>query len=278
MQPGAAFAIAAMRGLFRYHLAWNVRGGRGGQLLRPAHAPESEDGLRPGRRARRRHRGRAHAGRAAVGRAHRSGGRAPGADGLLVRHRPHPASCGCCPPRPALWPLALDALLAGLFWSGHALAAFALPLAVTGRRERPFYVAGFAAVGGLAFAVATALGGALASWLPDRSALPGLEFHNLQVLFVLSGVLRLAAAFLSRAHRRAGRARRGRALVGHRRLDRAPVRPGGGGARPGCGHRTGARPSGSRAAMGAEPARPARRKTRSQAVPTDAAEHRGGPP
>jgi hypothetical protein len=74
---------------------------------------------------------------------------------------------------------------------------FALPLALTRRRERPFYLAAFAAVGGLAFTGATALGGALASALPDRLALPGLTIHNLQVLFVLSGLLRFAAAFLT---------------------------------------------------------------------------------
>jgi MFS family permease len=101
------------------------------------------------------------------------------------------------PTETRLWPLAIDATLAGLFWSGHALAVFALPLALTRRRERPFYLAAFAAVGGLAFTGATALGGALASALPDRLALPGLTIHNLQVLFVLSGLLRFAAAFLT---------------------------------------------------------------------------------
>ena len=98
-----------------------------------------------------------------------------------------------------LWPLALDAILAGIFWSGHALAAFALPLAVTGRRERPFYVAGFSAVCGLAFAAATVLGGALAGALPHTFALGHLQVCNLQVLFALSGLLRFAAAFTSLA-------------------------------------------------------------------------------
>lgn len=95
-----------------------------------------------------------------------------------------------------LWPLALDALLAGVFWTGHALAAFALPLAVTSRAERPFFVAGFSAVSGLSFAAATAVGGTLALWLPSNIALAGVPLGGLQVLFILSGILRVGAAFL----------------------------------------------------------------------------------
>jgi MFS family permease len=110
-------------------------------------------------------------------------------------------------PRPDhLWPLALDALLAGVFWSGHALAAFALPLAVTSRRERPFYVAGLAATSGLAFAAATATGGLLAAALPATVTLAGFSCRNLQILFLLSGLLRFAAAFLClRIHEPAAR-------------------------------------------------------------------------
>jgi MFS family permease len=121
--------------------------------------------------------------------------------------RPVLATCSFCiagvpflwllPNEHRLWPLALDALLAGTFWSGHALAAFALPLAVTQRRGRPFYIAAFSATAGLAFTVATATGGTLASWLPSTLDIAGFPIRNLQVLFVLSGVFRFAAAFLS---------------------------------------------------------------------------------
>jgi MFS family permease len=121
--------------------------------------------------------------------------------------RPVLATCSFCiagipllwllPTQHRLWPLALDALLAGTFWSGHALAAFALPLAVTQRRGRPFYLAAFSAVSGLAFTAATAAGGSLATWLPSRIDVAGLEVHSLQVLFVASGLLRFGAAFLS---------------------------------------------------------------------------------
>ncbi|HEY0712046.1 MAG TPA: MFS transporter [Polyangia bacterium] len=111
------------------------------------------------------------------------------------------------PTESRLWPLAIDALMAGVFWTGHALAAFALPLAVTSRKERPFYLAGFSAVNGLAFAAATAVGGALASWLPATVSLGwGMTLASLQVLFVLSGLTRFAAAFLClRVHEPAAR-------------------------------------------------------------------------
>lgn len=101
------------------------------------------------------------------------------------------------PTEARLWPLAFDAALAGLFWSGHSLAVFALPLALTRRRERPFFVATLAAVGGLSFAAATASAGALASALPATLSPLGFPIHGLQVLFVLSGLLRFGGAFFT---------------------------------------------------------------------------------
>ena len=60
-----------------------------------------------------------------------------------------------------LWPLLVDCLLAGVLWCGHSLAAFNLPLAITPRAERPFYLAVFSTVSGLSFSLATILGGLL---------------------------------------------------------------------------------------------------------------------
>jgi MFS family permease len=93
-----------------------------------------------------------------------------------------------------LWPLALDAMLAGLLWSGQSLAIFALPLTFTTRRERPYYLASLAAVSGMAFTTATVVAGALATWLPARIAWSGVSLHSLQLMFIASGLLRLAAA------------------------------------------------------------------------------------
>ncbi|QSQ15498.1 MFS transporter [Myxococcus landrumensis] len=96
-----------------------------------------------------------------------------------------------------LWPLLFDVVLAGALWGGHALAIFALPLAVAPRRGRPFYLAAFSTAGGLAYAAAAALGGTLAALLPENFILGGQAWVNLHVLFVLSSVARLGAGLLA---------------------------------------------------------------------------------
>jgi MFS family permease len=98
-------------------------------------------------------------------------------------------------PTPAfLWPLALDAVMAGVLWGGHNLAMFVLPLTATPARGRPSYIAAVAAAGGFSFCVATTCGGLLAQVLPDRLTLRGHALGSLQVIFALSAVLRFGAA------------------------------------------------------------------------------------
>jgi len=96
-----------------------------------------------------------------------------------------------------LWPLAIDSVVSGLLWSGHALAAFALPLAVAPREGRSFYLGAFSAAGGLAFAVASAGGGLLATSMPANLLVFGQPMYGLQVLFVVSSVGRLGSAALA---------------------------------------------------------------------------------
>lgn len=96
-----------------------------------------------------------------------------------------------------MWPLVFDVLLAGSLWSGHGLAVFALPLTVAPRKGRPFYLAAFSTAGGLAYAAASALAGGLASALPGEFTLGHHVWMNLQVLFVLSAMARIAAAVLA---------------------------------------------------------------------------------
>jgi MFS family permease len=96
-----------------------------------------------------------------------------------------------------LWPLAFDAIGAGVLWGGHGLATFSLPLSVTPKRGRPHYLAAFSLTSGVSFSVATALAGALAGALPTRFAVGGHPFFSLQVLFAVTVPLRLAAAFLA---------------------------------------------------------------------------------
>ena len=96
-----------------------------------------------------------------------------------------------------LWPLLMDVVVAGVLWGGHGLAAFALPLSVAPRKGRPFYLAAFSTAGGLAYAAASTLGGGVASLVPAEFTLGGHLWVNLHVLFVLSAVTRLGAAFLA---------------------------------------------------------------------------------
>jgi hypothetical protein len=95
-----------------------------------------------------------------------------------------------------LWPLALDVVITGSLWCGHSLATFNLPLALAPRAQRPFYLAAFSTVSGVSYSLATLAGGALAQWLPDESVLFGHTLYDLQLVFVLSGLLRLAATCL----------------------------------------------------------------------------------
>ncbi len=99
-------------------------------------------------------------------------------------------------PTPAfLWPLAFEAAMAGALWGGHGIAAMDLTIHLSPRQARPFYVAVFAAAGGVGFAAASVLSGLVAVGLPDRFQLLGETWVNLHVLFFLSGVARAAAAF-----------------------------------------------------------------------------------
>jgi MFS family permease len=84
-----------------------------------------------------------------------------------------------------LWPLVIEAAVGGLLFGGHAVANFALPLSIAPERERSFYLAAVAVAGGAAFAVTSALGGALA----DAATVQ----MPLRYLFAGSAGLRLAA-------------------------------------------------------------------------------------
>ena len=101
-------------------------------------------------------------------------------------------------PRPDfLWPLLLDAFLSGIFWGGHALATFALPLQIAPPWERPTYVAAFSTVAGVALVSASVLGGLVAVATPASFSVGGVEFVNLHVVLALSAVARGAATFFA---------------------------------------------------------------------------------
>ena len=93
-----------------------------------------------------------------------------------------------------LWPLALEATLSGTLWAGHGIAAMDLTVRLSPRAERPFYLAVFAAAGGLGFAISSMLAGLLASRLPEHFDLLGGTWNNLHVLFLLSALARVVAS------------------------------------------------------------------------------------
>lgn len=97
----------------------------------------------------------------------------------------------------SLWILAFEAVYSGALWTGFNLAAFNIPIANSPRKHRTVYVAIFSVVTGLAFFASSLLGGAVAHWLVP------IQWHwgpqtvvNYHLIFALSAVLRLAAAFL----------------------------------------------------------------------------------
>ncbi len=93
-----------------------------------------------------------------------------------------------------LWPVVVDALATGIFWSGHNLALFQLPLAVAPRRGRAWHLAVFSTAAGVSFALATGCGGWLVARLPAIVLVGGQELSAYQALFALSGCARLIAA------------------------------------------------------------------------------------
>lgn len=96
-----------------------------------------------------------------------------------------------------LWPIAVEAMVAGALWGGHGLAAFDLSIGLAPRPGRPFYLASFATAGGLGFAVTSALAGVLAYALSSPVHVLGSAWLDVHVLFLLSALARGGAAWLA---------------------------------------------------------------------------------
>jgi len=96
-----------------------------------------------------------------------------------------------------LWPIVIEAVLAGALWGGHGIATMDLSIGLAPRRGRPFYLATFATAGGLGFAVASALAGLLAYLITAPVDVLGSTWLNVHVLFLLSALGRGAAARLA---------------------------------------------------------------------------------
>ena len=91
-----------------------------------------------------------------------------------------------------IFPLWIDALMGGIFWSGFTLASFNVVLALSPQQGRVYYLAAVAAINGLILFLASVLGGIIAQHLSGfRLAFKGQTFVNFHILFVISGLGRI---------------------------------------------------------------------------------------
>ena len=96
-----------------------------------------------------------------------------------------------------LWPIAIEAVVAGALWGGHGIAVMDLSIGLAPRRGRPFYLATFATAGGLGFALTSALGGVLTCVIATPMHVLGSTWLDVHVLFALSALGRAGAARLA---------------------------------------------------------------------------------
>lgn len=89
------------------------------------------------------------------------------------------------------WPLAIDAVLAGVLWGGHQIAVSAHPLGIGDVEDRPFVLAWSSLALGLAWALAALVAGSLVRVLPADA----LGIGPYRVLFVFSGLARASCAW-----------------------------------------------------------------------------------
>lgn len=94
-----------------------------------------------------------------------------------------------------IWP---EAPLSGGCWAAFNLALFAAPLALAKRRTRPYAIAVVAVVTGLSFLFGSATGGLIAEAVGGVTPLFEGWLTGYQLVFIISGVARIAAAQLFR--------------------------------------------------------------------------------
>ncbi|MCS7230026.1 MAG: MFS transporter [Candidatus Kryptonium sp.] len=96
-----------------------------------------------------------------------------------------------------LFPLFIDAILAGVAWSGFNLAAFNIPLSKAPKENRSAYVAVLSIFSGFGYLSASMLAGYIATLLKDFSIwIFGLKFINLHILFLLSFISRIIGTII----------------------------------------------------------------------------------
>ena len=93
--------------------------------------------------------------------------------------------------------LIFESIYSGFLWAGFNLAAFNIPIANSPKQGRTVYLAMFSVVTGLSFFAASIIGGMLAqNWSGLHWYIGNTEIINYHLIFAISSVLRLLAAFL----------------------------------------------------------------------------------
>jgi len=98
-----------------------------------------------------------------------------------------------------LWPIWFDAVAAGIFITGMNVAAVNLPLVVTPKQNRLYYLAVLATIAGLGVGIAAVLSGQLAMMLESyRWRLPGIDHDliNYHIIFAFSAFFKMASMWM----------------------------------------------------------------------------------
>ena len=100
----------------------------------------------------------------------------------------------CAASPTSLWPVWVDCVVVGVFWTGFNLTALAVPLSLAPARGGAVFLGVLAALSGVSMGVSALAGGFLSRAMgPGPHAVLGMSLHGYQVMFLLSGVFRLAA-------------------------------------------------------------------------------------
>jgi len=102
-------------------------------------------------------------------------------------------------PRPdLLWVFIIEAIYSGALWTGFNLAIFNIPIVNSPKDKRIVYLAMFSVVTGLGFFITSLLSGVLAENLSHINWHIGKQtIVNYHILFTISSMLRLIAAFIA---------------------------------------------------------------------------------
>jgi MFS family permease len=100
-------------------------------------------------------------------------------------------------PQPGIiWPVWLLGILTGIGWSGFNLTAFNLPIALSPRENRAFYLALYSVITGVAiFSMATLSGLVADSLSATYVNVKGLKLVNYHFIFIISAFIRLSSLF-----------------------------------------------------------------------------------